>query len=333
MSRAVLIIQTAFTGDVVLALPLAQRIRREWPDATIHFLVRKGNENLVENHPAIDRVWIWDKKHNKGANLRKLIRDLREISFDLAVNCQRFFSTGLLMFLLRAKVKTGFRENPMAWCYTRSFPHTRSGKGMSDSIHEVDRNLSLLTGLMSTEREIPHLEPTPAEMEKVRALVPVSDYLVLAPASVWFTKQWPEARWKELVATLRETCIPVIIGGPGDRELGDRVLGSHPSGINLCGKLTFRESAALMAGARRVICNDSAPLHLASAVGAPVTGIFCSTIPGFGFYPLSPDSVIMQENTGLDCRPCGLHGKKSCPKGHFQCGWNITVEAVRQTIR
>lgn len=332
MSRSVLIIQTAFTGDVVLALPLAQRIRREWPDATIHFLVRKGNENLVENHPSIDRVWIWDKKNNKRGNLWRLMGELREISFDLAVNCQRFFSTGLLMFLLRAKIKTGFRENPLSWCYTRSFPHTRTGQGINESIHEVDRNLSLLTGLMSTKREIPHLEPAPQELQTVRNLVPVSNYIVLAPASVWFTKQWPETRWKELIAALPEDLVPVLIGGAGDRELGDRVLDNHPLGINLCGKLTFRESAALMAGARRVICNDSAPLHLASAVGAPVTGIFCSTIPGFGFYPLSPDSVVVQENTGLDCRPCGLHGKKSCPKGHFSCGWNISTENILGSI-
>lgn len=333
MKRQVLIIQTAFTGDVILALPVAQRIRSEWPEATIHFLVRKGNENLLEHNPSIDKIWIWDKRQNKLSNLFSLLFQLRKFHFDLAVNCQRFFSTGFLMSLLKAKEKRGFSENPLSNFYSQSFPHTLSPKGTQNPIHEVNRNISLLSGLMSTKILPPKIIPIPDELNKVQSLVPEGKWIVLAPASVWFTKQWPLERWKELISLLPEDFIPILVGAPGDYELADKVLGNRLNGLNLCGKLSLRESAALMYLAHRVVCNDSAPLHLASAVSAPISAIFCSTIPEFGFYPLSPDSIIIQESQGLACRPCGLHGKKACPETHFKCGLNISAQQVLDSIQ
>jgi heptosyltransferase-2 len=78
--------------------------------------------------------------------------------------------------------------------------------------------------------------------------------------------------------------------------------------------------------------NDSAPLHLASAVNANVAAIFCSTIPGFGFGPLSQNSVVIETQQKLPCRPCGLHGKKQCPEGHFNCAETIEIEQLLQQL-
>ena len=101
----------------------------------------------------------------------------------------------------------------------------------------------------------------------------------------------------------------------------------------LAGKLSFLESAALMKNARMNFVNDSAPLHFASAMNAPVAAMYCSTVPAFGFGPLSDTSFIFETTEILDCRPCGLHGYKSCPKGHFRCS-NIEVDSVvSKTVR
>jgi heptosyltransferase-2 len=97
---------------------------------------------------------------------------------------------------------------------------------------------------------------------------------------------------------------------------------------NLAGSLSLLQSAALMKGAVMNYVNDSAPMHLASATDAPVTVIYCSTIPAFGFGPLSPVSKIIEAEESLDCRPCGLHGFKNCPKGHFRCAETISVKRV-----
>lgn len=333
MSDHILIIQTAFTGDVILALPLAQRLRAEFPQAVIHFLVRKGNENLLQFRPDVDVIHVWDKKNQKKSGLIRLIQELRKYQFRLAVNCQRFLSTGLIMAALHAEFKTGFAENPLSFLYTRRYPHTRSEKGSPDPLHEVDRNIRLLSGISDISREVPSIRPEVRELEKVKNIIGDKQIIVLAPASVWQTKQWPPEYWQQLVKSLPDIYTPVIIGGPGDYQTGQFVLEGQESGMNLCGKLSFRESAALMSLAVRVICNDSAPLHLASSVNAPVTAIYCSTIPEFGFYPLSQDAIVLEEQNKLNCRPCGLHGHKVCPEGHFSCGRTILPERVLKTIK
>jgi heptosyltransferase II len=329
--KNILIIQTAFIGDVILALPLAQRLRQAFPNAVIHFLVRKGNEVLVEQRTDIDRVWIWDKKSQKSVNLLRINKALREIDFDLVLNCQRFFSTGFLSAMMKTTERRGFRENPWSFTYTYRIPHIKSDPADASYMHEVQRNLNLLEGICDTKLLKPVIQLHDRHRQKVAHFL--SPYVVLAPASVWFTKQWPEDRWCELAAQLPDSILCIIIGAPEDAPLAERILKHTQQGVNLCGELSLMESAALMENALRVISNDSAPLHLASAVNAPVTGIFCSTLPAFGFYPLSDDSRILESPQMLNCRPCGLHGKKSCPEGHFKCGYNIHVQMVIDTIR
>jgi len=328
----ILIIQTAFIGDVILALPLVQRIKEYFPDAYISFLVRKGNESLVQSHPDINQVYIWNKNNDKYKNLTKCIQALRKEHYTLAINCQRFLSTGILMAFINADVKIGFKENPFSFTFDNKFPHIMHPKGHPSPIHEISRNLSLLSGICPTHIEPPRLFPDAEAFIKADQLTAGRRYLILAPASVWFTKQWPTEYWIELVKALPENLLPIVIGAKIDNALGNEVLKHRPDGLNLCGKLSLLESAALMKGSVRVICNDSAPLHLASAVNAPVTAIFCSTIPEFGFFPLSENQQILESPEALSCRPCGLHGYNACPQKHFICAYSILPQMVLNTI-
>jgi heptosyltransferase-2 len=120
-----------------------------------------------------------------------------------------------------------------------------------------------------------------------------------------------------------------LLGGPGDAAACEDIRVATPAQtvVNLSGKLSFLESAALMEGAAMNYVNDSAPMHIASAVNAPVTAVFCSTVPAFGFTPLSQDATIVETADLLDCRPCGLHGYKACPLGHFRCAESIPAAA------
>jgi len=102
--------------------------------------------------------------------------------------------------------------------------------------------------------------------------------------------------------------------------------------INLSGKLSFLESAALMQGAVMNFVNDSAPMHMASAMNAPVTAVYCSTVPSFGFGPLSDKSFVVETLEKLSCRPCGLHGYKDCPQGHFKCAYSIANKKLQSVL-
>lgn len=132
-------------------------------------------------------------------------------------------------------------------------------------------------------------------------------------------------------ALLPKGMIVYLIGGKEDIPLCELIRKSsgRENVINLAGQLSLLESAALMKNARMNFVNDSAPLHLASAVNAPVTAVFCSTIPAFGFGPLSDQSTVVETKLALDCRPCGLHGFRQCPKGHFRCAEIDAAEIVK----
>ena len=83
-----------------------------------------------------------------------------------------------------------------------------------------------------------------------------------------------------------------------------------------------------MQGATMNYVNDSGPLHIASAMNAPVTAVFCSTVPAFGFGPLRANGRVVETTENLTCRPCGLHGYKACPQGHFRCALDVEVGLV-----
>ncbi|MCK6692645.1 MAG: glycosyltransferase family 9 protein [Thermoanaerobaculia bacterium] len=321
-----LVIQTAFIGDVILATPLVEKLRRFYPDAQIDFLLRKGNEKLLAGHPYIRRVWVWDKKRAKYRGLAALIRQIRQEHYDEVINCQRFAAAGLLTVCSGARRTAGFRKNPLSLFFTRRVPH-KFGT-VDQPVHEVQRNLTLIGHLTDASFEMPRLYPAPADYERVRALKSAPGrYVCIAPTSVWFTKQFPAHKWLELMALVPADCAIYLLGGPEDAGAcaAIQAASGHPEIYNLAGRLSLLESAALLQGAEMNYVNDSAPMHLASAVNAPVAAVFCSTVPLFGFTPLSEQSRIVETKETLGCRPCGLHGRPACPLGHFACAETIVA--------
>jgi len=319
-----LIIQTAFIGDVILATPVIESIHQSLPEASIDFLLRKGNEGLLKTHPFLNKVWVWEKRKQKYQNQINLIRQIRREKYDYVINLQRFFSTGVFTVLSGAKRTMGFRKNPLATFFSQSHPHK-----LDPSIHEVDRNLSLLKEITSQTHRRPRLYPSKKDYEVIACYLS-NDYICIAPTSVWFTKQFPASQWIKLIHRIPETTTIYLLGGPGDREACEALSQtvSHPYVQNLAGKLSLLQSAALMQYSRMNYVNDSAPMHMSSAMNAPTTAIFCSTVPRFGFGPLSEEAYIVQTTSQLDCRPCHLHGLSKCPKGHFQCALTIDVDQI-----
>ncbi len=313
-----LIIQTAFTGDVILATSVAEKLHAYYPEAVVHFVLRKGNEDLLANHPFISKVYVWDKKQGKYAGLWKIAKELRAEHYDRVINLQRFASSGFLTVLSGGKQKVGFDKNPLSFLFTKALPHKLDGR------HEVERNLELVSDITDIVLQRPVLYPTQGDFDKVAHLV-AKPYVVFAPASVWFTKQLPKEQWVKLGKELTAKYAVALIGGPGDVEFCIEIQVAIGSGIVLAGKLSYLESAALIKGAVMNYVNDSAPLHMASAVNAPVSAFFCSTVPKFGFYPLSDQTKIIEIFEELTCRPCGLHGYKACPQGHFRCAKDIDI--------
>ena len=317
-----LVIQTAFLGDAVLATALLEKLHAFFPDAAIDLVIREGNEGLFEGHPFLNKLFIWNKRTNKTSNLFKLINDIRKTRYDHVINCQRFFSTGLMTVLAKGDEKIGYDKNPMAPFFTRLVNHA-----IGDGRHEVDRLNELIDHLTDKSRPLPKLYPAEKDLQFVDRS---GQYVCIAPTSVWFTKQWPEAKWIDLIRLLPTDVRVFLLGAPGDAEACSRIAQQAGRGDVLAGKLSLLGTAHLMQGATMNYVNDSAPLHIASAMNAPVTVVFCSTVPAFGFGPLRENGRVVETSEKLDCRPCGLHGYKACPKGHFRCALGIEVHRVME---
>jgi heptosyltransferase-2 len=323
--KNILVIQTAFIGDVVLATSLIENLHQQFPKVKIDILVRKGNESLFQSHPFLNQVLVWDKKNNKYQNWVGLLFKIRSSQYDLVLNAQRFAATGAWTAFSKAKIKIGFDKNPFSFLFTHVVVHQFSEKGQ----HEIDRNHQLLSSLFLTKVAMPKLYPTASD-ELAVSSYQQTPYLCIAPASVWFTKQFSIEKWVDLINELPFKGPIYLIGGPDDKLLCDQILQkiNRKSVVNLAGRLSFLASAALQKKAVLNYVNDSAPMHFASAVNAPVVAVYCSTLPNFGFGPLSDGSFIVQTNEALACRPCGIHGKKQCPLKHFDCAKTIKMDQL-----
>jgi len=322
LSSQTLVIQTAFLGDVVLTTPLLSALAARY--GPVDVVTTPIAAPLIETHPAIRHVIPYDKRGvDRGwGGLRKLARLLSVERYHRAYLPHRSLRTAALAWLARIPSRIGY-SGTWSFLYTASRPKPRAG-------HESDRLLALAEEPPAAYR--PQLRPT-AEDERVAAGLVQGEFVALAPGSIWGSKRWPY--YAELATTLAERVTVVAVGGQDDVGLGDEIVGavrlSGRPAVNACGRLTLRQSAALIGRAAVLVTNDSAPLHLATAMGTPIVALFGPTVTEFGFGPVRPGDVAVGTE-GLLCRPCSPHGPVQCPLGHHRCMRDISVEAVIAAI-
>ncbi len=329
--QKLLVIQTAFIGDVVLATAMVEKLAIFFPGAEIDFLVRKGNESLLQNNPYLHEVLIWNKKEHKIKNLLAMLRTIRSRHYTKVINLQRFFATGLLTAFSGAQESIGFDKNPLSFLFTTKVTHEI---GTNNKRHEVERNNDLIKHFTNDAFVMPRLYPSDKDFATIQPYCG-KPYVTITPGSVWFTKKYPIEKWIELIAGFSREYQIFLLGGREnitECNLIKETAGNATVTV-LAGQLSFLQSAALMKTAAMNYVNDSAPLHFASAVNAKVTAVFCSTVPAFGYTPLSDVSFIIETEEHLDCRPCGLHGYKACPQNHFRCATTIEPKRLADTLQ
>jgi heptosyltransferase II len=327
-ANSILVIQTAFIGDVILLTPLLAAVKRQYPDHRLDVLVIPACVNILQNNPHVDQIWSYDKRgRQKGwYGFYQLARQLKSAHYDMIFCPHRSARSALLTRCTRAPVRIGFDKNSWSWCFTH-LVHYES------SWHEIDRNLKLLSAHgTAVTLERPSLYPDQQDILAVEKLTAAADkkrpWAVLAPGSVWPTKRWPENHFHRLAQLLINNGWTVfLLGGREDQLLCKRIAaGCDARLIDASGRLTLRASAELLRHCRWLVANDSAPLHLASAMNTPTIALFGPTVPAFGFGPVAEGSLIVEEN--LVCRPCSSHGGMRCPIKTHACLQRITAEII-----
>ena len=325
---SVVIIQTAFIGDVILATPLMEAARVSRPVDTIIAVVRSGCENLLENNPFVDEVIVWDKRGSDSgiAGILRLGKRLRERTVDTALIPHRSLRTALALRFSGTRTRIGFAKGGGSLLHTIRVPY-RQG------IHEVERNL-MLAGAAGWEAKgfKPSVFPDDRDRTVVDDIVGnLGSYCVLAPGSVWKTKRWPVESYIKVGAAFTERGMKVVIsGGASDKEVCCKLADGLPGSVDTCGILTLRQSAELYRRAVFILTGDTAPQHLAAAMDTWVFSLFGPTVREFGFWPYTDRGMVIEEN--VDCRPCGIHGHQECPERTHRCMKSISHEKVIRII-
>lgn len=324
--KNIVVWQTAFLGDLILTTPLFHSIKNIFPDAKLSVISKPFGKEVLKNNPYIDNLIIFDKKNISNWKLLKLLKKYR---FDLAISPHRSHRASYTLFLAGIKRRIGFDRAGFSFLYTDTVKHR------FDGTHEIDRNLSLLKPLNNYREDKLYKYPEiflTEEEEKSYKKFKLDDksYTVIASGSKWATKRWTVEGFSELINILLKSGETVVLfGSKEDIEYTNEILkniDNEKNLINLVGKTDLRESFSIIKHAKILISNDSAPIHMAVSFNTPVVDIYGPTITEFGFYPYRNGIVVEFKN--LSCRPCGLHGHKSCPEGHFKCMKSITANDI-----
>jgi len=322
-----LIIRFSSIGDIVLTTPVLRCIRRQYPDAEIHFLVKKSFKAVIASNPYIDRI------HELDTDLNENIEALKKIPFDYVIDLHKNLRTMRVKKALKAPVLSFDKLNFRKWLYVNFKMQVMPDKSIVDRYFEGLKTLRLRNDGGGLDYFIPeHLRTKQDD-------IPFGHWAGFVGCVIggsFFTKKLPVAQWQQFV----ERCpYPVVLlGGPEDRDAGNEIAAVDPAKVyNACGKFSITESADLVKRARVVISNDTGLMHIAAAFQKPVISLWGNTTPELGMFPyfgfnnlnqnVSPLSVIM-EVKGLSCRPCSKIGYDKCPKKHFKCMKQISVDEM-----
>lgn len=331
----ILVIQTAFPGDAILTLPMIQQLKKRKENVLIDVICIPSTKIIFEASPHINSVIELDKKGKQKSlfALFKFSRQLRKNNYDKVYSPHRSLRSALLTLEINVKETYGFDNSTLKFAYRHTVKYN-----LSD--HEVKRNLSLIgENYLDDEWKIlPEISVRGEIRNKIDVFIKneikTKNIIAVAPGSVWQTKVYPAEHYKEIINYLIEDGYTVIlIGGEADKDLCEQVKSSSGDKVlNLAGEFSFIETVEIIKHVKLLISNDSAPTHLGICADISVLTIYCSTVPGFGFYPYNEQSEFMSFNN-LDCKPCGIHGYRKCPIETFDCGYKLQPDTVLEKIK
>ena len=320
--KKILIIRFSSIGDIVLTTPVIRCVKKQFPDAEVHYVTKEVFKNILIHNPYIDKV------HTFKEDISELYEPLKAENFDVVIDLHKNLRSLRLKQKLKAKnysfdklnlqkfLAVNFKQInklPNKHIVDRYFDAVAplgiksDGKGLDHFMHQNDRVdvSSLLTD---------HLQKT---------------FVALVVGGSYFTKKIPLNKLSEIC---KNSKLPIIVlGGKEDKLVGDELKKQFPQLINTCGQYTINQSASIIERAEWVVSSDTGLMHIAAAYNKKIISMWGNTIPEFGMSPYLPnlENKIL-EVKNLSCRPCSKLGYKKCPKGHFKCMNDLDVSITSE---
>ena len=353
----ILLVRFSALGDVIQTLPVLSMLRDSFPNAKIGWAIDSELAPMVEGHPALDYLHRCSRKSWAHAltrpgrwpaairDFRTFVEDVRAIEYDVSIDAQGLFKTALLPVLAGIKRRIGYKHGREFSSIFYTEQHVRRGDYFNPAVFHLEHMGELARSIGATDLHYSVQPPAVPEAARERINGLLQDgfagrasMVAISPATQWASKHWPEEYWAELVSRLlAETDLNMVFqGAPGDAALTQRIIGALPAElvrgrvIDLCGKVPIADMYALYERMQAAIGPDSAPLHIAGAVGVPVLiGIYGPTgyrrTPPIG----SPQIRLLSSEGQLPCQPCH---KRVCPLGTTECMLRIQPGEVLQAL-
>lgn len=335
--RHILIVRTDRIGDVILTLPMAQALRRLYPEARIAMLIRRYTAELVEDHPCVDHFLLYDDGERQIPFFR-LVGELRAAKFDLVFHTHPRSRVALMTFLAGIPVRVGTGYRWYSFLFNRKvYEHRKDARR-----HELEYNLNLLGAVgasIDPASVPPSVRITPEATSHVRSMLaslgvpPEARLVILHPGSGASARDWPAANFGLLASKIKElpSVRVLITGGKGEDGLVRAVRDAAGGGtVEIVDRLNLHQFAALIHIASLFVANSTGPLHIAAAVGTPVVGFYPQVTPlsasRWGPYT-AKKTIFTPAGKPADCAECLAGPKRSCA-----CMETIGVDAVADAV-
>ncbi len=312
----VLIVQTAFIGDVILITPLIRESKKIFSNSLIDVMVIPQTSNILENNPHINSIILFDKRNNKLKSFFRTLKLVRKNKYDLVLSPHSSFTTALIIWLASIPTRIGFARWAAQYFLTHRLPHPENILKIKKNLNMLSyfskEKLSIQTEIFPTKEMFSKADNILLGMKKV-----TNKIIAVAPGSNWFTKRWPIEYYKTLVEYLNNQNYGIIfIGSKEERDICEEIKPIDKF-VNTAGELSLLQSAAVISKCDLIVCNDSGAMHIANAVKTDVFVFFGPTVEKIGYFPIGVNDKVFQ--TDLECRPCSSHGGNKCPLEHFNC--------------
>ena len=322
----ILVVRFSSIGDIVLTSSVVRCLKEQLPNSEVHFLTKSSFRSLVEHNPNIDKVITID------SSIKEVISELKEEKYDHIVDLHNNIRTRSLAFRLRRPTTRFPKLNLEKWKLVKFKKNSMPDVHVVDRYFEAVKSLGVKSDGKKGDFAIPETENVDV---KTSFGIESGPFISLVIGAKFKTKQLPEEKLIELINKIQ---LPIIlIGGPDDRELGDRLiqLSSNQNLFNSCGDFSILGSASILKQSNNVITNDTGMMHIAACFDVPIISIWGNTVPELGMYPYRPSeesSFSIHEVKGLNCRPCSKIGFDSCPKSHFDCMMKQDIDGIVENL-
>ncbi|MBI1836631.1 MAG: glycosyltransferase family 9 protein [Flavobacteriia bacterium] len=323
----ILVVRFSSIGDVVLTTPIVRCLKKQLPEAEVHFITKKAFAPVLEDNLYLDKLITIQK------SIKEVIVDLKKEKYDWIIDLHKNVRTLSLKKKIGVQSKSFPKLNIEKWLFVQFKINQMTSMHIVDRYFETVKHLGVKNDLLPCDFFINKTSQINIEKE---FQLNAKSFLAIAIGAQFATKRLPFSKLKEIIQQINTPI--VLVGGAMDKALAIEIQQTFPTKKihNACGDFSLQQSASIIEQSKAILSNDTGLMHIASCFQIPTISIWGNTVPDLGMFPYFPNQkqlFSMHEVENLKCRPCSKIGFKECPKKHFKCMNLQDSEAIISDIK